>query len=64
MLQEEHADETAFREALEVAVSEISRLGSTEDTHLREALHSLILLIFHRRNEAEQNWNFVKFVIL
>ena len=55
VLQEEHADETAFRVALEVAVSEISRLGGTEDTHLREALNYLILLIFHRRSEDERD---------
>lgn len=55
VLQEEHADETAFREALEAAVSEISRLGRTADTHLREALNYLILLIFHRRDEDERD---------
>ena len=55
VLQEEHADETAFRQALEVAVSEISRLRGTENTPLREALNYLILLIFHRRSEAERD---------
>ena len=55
VLQEEHADETAFRQALEVAVSEISRLRGTEDTYLREALNYLILLIFHRRSEDERD---------
>ena len=54
VLQEEHADETAFRHALEVAASQIGRLAGREDTQLREALNYLILLIFHRRSEDER----------
>ena len=38
-----------------MSVSEIRRLGGTEDTHLWEALNYLILLIFHRRSEDERD---------
>ena len=55
VLQEEHSDESAFRDALETAAVEIGRLGGMRDTQLREALHYLILLILHRRSEAERD---------
>lgn len=55
VLQEEYADEPAFREALETAVSEIHRSDETQAAQLREALNYLILLIFHRRSEDERD---------
>ena len=55
VLQEEDANEPAFREALETAASEIGRLGGTQDTQLREALHYLILLILHKRSPGERD---------
>ena len=55
VLQEEHSDESAFRDALETAAREIGRLGGMRDTQLREALHYLILLILHRRSAEERD---------
>ena len=43
MLQEQHADETAFRQALEVAVSEIRRDAGRQAEQRREALNALSL---------------------
>ena len=53
--EEEVSDEPAFRDTLERAAVEIGRLGGTQDTQLREALHYLILLILHKRSEVERD---------
>ena len=55
VLQEEDANEPAFRDALETAALEIGRLGGMQNTQLREALHYLILLILHKRSPGERD---------
>ena len=55
VLQEEHADEQTFRNALETAAAEISQDEAMRPEQFREALNYLILLVLHQRHAHERD---------
>ena len=54
VLQEENASTSELREVLATAVSELSRFGESQVSQVQEALLYFILLILHRRSDAER----------
>ncbi len=54
VLQEENAGTSQLREVLATAVSELSRLDASQVSQVQEVLLYFILLILHRRSDAER----------
>lgn len=55
VLQEENAGASELREVLTTAVSEFSRFEKSQVSQVQEALLYFILLILHRRSDAERD---------